>query len=945
MSKIGAIFLKLSFLQLTECQQKDRIEHKSSPSMKTFLLPLTYILIFLVGISYFSTVQGQDNKEASIEVASLDTLKKSQPTVKTLNHIEENQFNKGRILDPLHLIQGHSAALFTSRAGNDPNEAFDLRIRGIKSFDITEPLILVDGMPVYSLDIIHPNDIGSVEVLTDAVSLANWGIRGANGILSIKTKRGLPGKMRVNYHVSRSIEGLTQKPDILSGSDYARYGGNNLGAETDWWEEVTQQGRSINHHLSLSGGDASTNYFASLNYDDVSGIVLRSGFERLNGRFYFQKKALQDRINIQVGLASTTRNSAPTPLIAMWHATSHNPTAPVYSESGPDDPYGGFFEIPFIFNTYNPVSILLQNDFQEQQKNLSMHINTDVQITDGLEARFMYGRQAESESRNSYYASTSFYVGVDRNGLGFQTNLDVENEYATGGLYFDKDLEALKLDASLSYHYQNIDEQYFNLSGGNFLTDAFTINNMSAARDFANGRGVVDSYRQQNELSRFNGTVGIELQDKYKVSASVSREGSSRLGLNNKWGIFYGIQALAKVNQSLYVRANLSKTGNIPSRGYLSQGTFGPTAPMFYNGEYNESYGKYQQENPDLGPETTTDWSLGADFSLFNQRLRGSLDYYQSYARNLIQQVSTFDTQSLGLRTYLNTGGINSSGLEASLRYAWINTPKTTWNVGLNAAFYGKTTLESYAFPEGVDFAYIGIMGGRCAFPIYRIEEGAALGDIWGYQLNENREVNENNEWNVIDQDGDGQRTQTGDYVSIGNGMPKAVYGISNNIRWNNFHIDFLMRGVLGHDVINHIKSFHSVRSIISHYNVNEDAVTELASLEDYADFNSRDVEGASFLRLAFLNIGYNFELKKSKAFRQIRLYISTQNLFTISGYGGLDPELRLEDVDSRTPTNIQGYYGQIIGDVGNPLVLGMDRRNSYPMSRTMTVGLDFTLQ
>lgn len=924
--------------------------HTAEPkSMRSFLL---IILCFWIPFSVFA--QTQSHTQAT------DTTKKQLKIDET--NIDINQFNRGHIIDPLQLIQGKNPSLLITRGGNDPNGRFDMRIRGIKSFDITEPLILLDGIPVNSMDGIHPNDIESVEVLTNGADIAKYGMRGSNGVLSIKTRRGTIGETNLNYHSYLISERIINQPKVLSAESYLRNGGWNYGGETNWWNEITQRAVSHSHHLSLSSGSGKNRYYASVNFDDVDGIIRTSGFNRVNGRLTFEQKSLNNRLKLSGGLAGSARKSSHFLPNVLQQATSHNPTVPVYAEgtSVDEKKYGGYYERE-LFKIYNPVALLELNKLHNTYENLFIHLKSELALTSWFSAYVHYAHQSHNWENDIFFPRTSYYINAGRSTKGYasQSTVKRNNRYFSTGLNLQKSWNQFEAKGSFFYYFQDMDQVSLSAGARDLLTDVFSYNNLSALADFDRGLGSIGSSKHTHQMAGFSGNINLTFKDKYYLAASVSRDGSSRLGINNKWGLFYGLNAGAEITRSIRLRASYSKTGNIPSHGMISQALYGFQTPIstispvsnassrfsvgtFYNGEFIELTQKIQEANPNLQWEETREWSLGIDFSLLNGKLKGTLDYY-NYASD---QLIMFDREWLGIASfgykneYLNAGALKGSGLEYSFQYPIVDNANFYWNIGIVGARYFKTTLVDFNLDETDEFELRGRLGGICPFPVFRLKEGQPLGEIYGLTLNMDNPVSDGS-WNMVDVDRDGVQDDIKDKSIIGNGMPKSYLGMNHYIGWRNWSINMQLRGIFGHDMVNHLQSFNSSPSLINTFNILESGLKELKGLTDMPDFTNRDVQKASYLRINHFTLGYDFKPSILKGFHQIQLYLSIQNLFTLTKYKGLDPELRMEDRNNSfsffTPTPY--------ADTGDPLVMGMERVDAYPATRGFLLGVKIGLK
>lgn len=923
--------------------------------MKTNTIPVRSLLLLFAAILIFAPTYAQlkgsslssesaakaDSVQAAQEEAYFKQLLLKQHPPRPLgNRLSRRDFNQGHITDPLQLIQGKLPALLIARPGNDPNGRFDLRMRGLKSFDVTEPLYLVDGFPVASLRGIHPNDIESVEVLRGGAEAAMWGIRGANGVLSITTRRAQDRKTRIRYQSYLALENITRAPGVMTAKDFEAFGGNDFGSETNWWEEITERAVSHTHHVSLSGGLGNGGYYASFNIDQVEGVAIQSGFERINGRLTIKQSALNDRLDLQLGMSTNRRASSLTQYYGFLQAISYAPTAPVMGEGPEFDQYDGYFQHR-TFQNFNPVALMQQNDTRSAHQTLMMQANAKLKITNGMSLDVQYVNHSEDWEGRFYSPSTSMYVGENHRGLSTRATTKRNNQFVASQLRFFSHFNGLQVKGNLFYRYQDIQMDDLSAWGGNYLTDAFGYNNLSAANDFAQGRGSIQSARTSHQLSGYGGNLSLDYNKKYFLNATITREGSSILGRDSKWGLFYGIQAGASITPSMNVRASYGLAGNLPSSGMLSQQIYRPTGQqMFFNGNFVNTYGISRNGNPELSWEGTQELSIGTDFILKAGKIKGSIEYYASQSSDLIQFQQVAVPPNLANSIYENVGAINSSGIEYTLQFpGLVNKKNFRWDMTVFGARYFGTKLVEYGFRDGEDTEHVGILGGFCAFPVIRLRESESLGEIWGLQLEENQPVRADGAWNIIDQNGDGLVIREEDFTFLGNAMAKSSIGISNQLQWKQWKADIFFRGVFGHDMIDHVQSFHSARSLVSAYNVVYDAREELSTLTDWVEFTDRDVKRASFLRLNHLTILREFGFQKKKRVEKIQAFATVQNLFTLTGYDGMNPEYRLEDRGANNVFTVSRNRDGMT-DYGDPLVYGMDRRDAYPASRSFILGV-----
>ncbi len=484
---------------------------------------------------------------SEVVVVGYGTQDKKEIT-SSVSSVKSEDFNKGTVNDPAQLLQGKVAGLNIARAGNDPNGGFNIRLRGIASFGAnTEPLIVIDGVIGGSLSTVDPNDIASIDVLKDGSAAAIYGSRGGSGVILITTKSGKAGKVQVDYNGSAAMENIGRTIQVMTADEYRQVpGAKDFGSSTDWPDVVTQQGKYQVHNLSLAGGSAKTTYRGSINYRDAQGIAINSGFNQLNSRFNLTQKALNDRATFTVNLSTTTKKAEYGFLESLRYAIISNPTMPVYdnrlsgaSETGGGE-YGGYAERG-IFDYFNPLSIAEQNKSDGTDKRLLASVRGEYDFRDvipGLRASVFYSNQHESDIRGNYFAKTSKWTGAQRNGLANRyTNQRTTNLFETT-INYDKQFSDLDFSILGGYSYQDFFNEGFGMQGGNFLTDAFTYNNLGAALDFANGLGQTFSYANSNKLVAFFGRANFNYKGIYFLSLSSRYEGSSRFRENNRWGLF-----------------------------------------------------------------------------------------------------------------------------------------------------------------------------------------------------------------------------------------------------------------------------------------------------------------------------------------------------------------------------------------------------------------------
>ena len=874
-------------------------------------------------------LQEDVSKLEEVVVIGYGTQRKKEIT-SAVASVKAEDFNKGNVNNPAQLLQGKVAGLSIASPGGNPNQNFTIRLRGLSTFGAnTGPLIVIDGIIGASLNSLDPNDIESMDILKDGSAAAIYGSRGSSGVILITTKGGTAGQTSLEYNSYVSLENVARTPDVMSASEFVGVGGVDHGSETDWFDEITRAGVTHVHNLSLAGGNGGTTYRASLNYRDGQGVAINTGFDQLTGRLNLTQRAIDDRLRVTLNLSSQVRNEKLGDDSAFRYATIYNPTAPVLG--GPEaDRFGGYWQ-EILFDYYNPVALLEQNLNDRELKTTQMNIDADFKLIDGLKIGARYSLQNISRLEGRYLRSDSFSLGgFSSGGRARRDTDDFETELFETTLSYDHQFGDLNLAAIAGYSYQEFTDEGFHAELTRFITNDFGYHNLEASQDFLEGLGDVDSYRNRSKLIAGFARVNLNYQDTYFLSASFRREGSTKFGDNNKWGNFPAVSAGVDLSNliekdyinNLKLRASFGVTGNIPTDSYLSLLRFGPSSNFFFQGEFLPSYAPVSNPNPDLKWERKEEFDIGLDFSLFDNKLDGTIDYYDRRTTDGIFNLPVSVPPNLFSTQWLNVGEIKNSGVELSVGYT-MDFGKLTYTPRFNFSTYNAELVSlsnnDVGFGEdGVqDISNLGSPGQNR--PLIRVEEGAEIGQIIGLEFDG---VNDDGTWRFIDQNNDGT-INTEDEVIVGNGLPDFEIGFNNSLTFGNFDLNMFFRGTFGHDLIHTNRAFYETQAVAVSYNVIKTDLF-LPELTDQALYSDLHVEDASFFRLDNMTLGYNFDVSNSKYLKNFRLYASGQNLFTITDYTGVDPEVRYSE-----PANNGGV-----------LAPGIDRRNTWFTTTTFTLGL-----
>lgn len=865
----------------------------------------------------------QDKKEITSSVVQVTT----------------ESFNRGNVNDPALLLQGKVPGLSIYNRGGDPNTNATIRLRGLSTVGAnTEPLVIIDGVLGASLANVDPNDIESVNVLKDGSAAAIYGSRGSSGVILVTTKRGAKrgGGMSVEYNGFVAAATPFRQQPALSASEYLAAGGNNLQSVTDWQDEVTRTGMSNVHNLAVSGGNQNTSFRMSTNFRNVQGILEKSGFDQVNTRANLLHSALNDRLKIDLNMSITNRNSNFSFNEALRYAVLFNPTAPIRFSNG------DFYQA-ILFDNFNPVAILEQNVNKGNRRNINYNAKIDYSITNNLTATVNYGQQFENVLNGEYYSRNSLFRGLNRGGLARRytssTNFTLFETYAT----YAKEFGKVDLSVTGGYSFQEDEFQDVFIEMGDFPSDALGFNALELSGDRLKGipslLNISSNTSPRNQIVAQFARLNLTIDKGIFLNASVRREGSTRLGEENRFGVFpafgAGVDILKYASigsmNAFKFRAGYGVTGSLPRFPGLAQDRFE------YNFQNGGNVQQVQIGNPDLRWEQKEEINLGLDFG-FNQRLTGSLDVYTRNVSDFIQATRVQIGQQPANTQYQNSGSLRTRGLELALNYTGVKIGQVIWNPGIVASTY-RTTLTEFVVDEAMR-SELGAPGQNGTFMI-RTKVGEEVGQIWGPVFGG---VEGNGAPRFVDVNGDGSVVSNpgqalapnGDFKVLGRGFPTLELGWTNEFRFKNWDLNAFFRGAFGHSLVNNFRAFYEPidPGAINSYNrvVTDKAVSGLT----VAQFSSLYVERADFLKLDNITLGYNFKTG-GKTLRSARLFFTVQNAFILTNYTGIDPEPVLQDFGGADNGGFQGIEPDVLAP-------GIDRRNSYFNSRTFTFGVNIGL-
>lgn len=876
-----------------------------------------------------------------VVVIGYGTQKKKDLTGSSAS-VSAEDFNGGVVTSPEMLIQGKAAGITITPTNGEPGGGVSVRVRGGTSISSSnEPLYVIDGMPIQSantlpggtgltggsqrnpLSRLNPNDIESITVLKDASATAIYGARGANGVVLITTKKGKGGSaMAVDYNYQLSASTLAKKLDLLTADEYRtavnRFGlGNTLGnADTDWQDEVFQTGVAQQHNLSLSGGSAEGNYRLSLGYLDQDGIVINSGTERFTSRLSMNQKTLDGKLTLSGNINVSQQDDNLTPYQQtggfeggiFTNVMKMNPTLPVYDADG---------NYTFVSNSVrNPVQAALEIDDVARTTGITMNGTARLDLGDlveGLSATANTGYDTYNTIRKTYLPKSTPY-GVADNGIAAQKFGQVSSQVLETYLNYDAEVGGNMLNLIGGYSWQENNYEGFGATAYDFVTDNYSFNNLDGG-----GRAQLGdkySYRGASRLVSFYTRANYDIGGKLMLTGTVRRDGSSKFGANNKWGVFPSFAAALRLSEfdfvpesfsDLKLRAGWGVVGNEAIGEYQSIARIGTGSNAVIGGSPTSGTGYLNPANPSLRWESTASTNVGLDWELNDGKFYGSLDVFQKNTSDLLLTVPA-PAPSVAPTLLANVGATSNTGFDLMLNYALVSTSDFGWDIGFNLS-RSRLMIEDLGTNSDILTGAISGAGQSGAFA-QKLVVGEAYGTFYGlvYDASAN--------------------TYSDEAQVIGLAQPDFTYGFLNTFRFGKFNASVFFRGQQGGSVFNNTAMEYTT---LDNLNTN---INLLAPALDFTDdmltstptYSSQWIEDASFLRLDNLNISYDVDVKGSQWLNSAVVGLSGQNLLLLTNYSGYDPEVNTAASGNGAPS------------------LGVDYTN-YPRARTIALNVKFNLK
>jgi len=883
-----------------------------------------------------------------VVVVGYGTTTKGQLT-SAVSTVKAENFNPGVVTTPADLLEGKVAGLNITSDGN-PNGTATVTLRGpstLRAGAASSPFYVIDNVPDADFSLVAPSDIESIDVLKDASAAAIYGSRATNGVIIVTTKKAKAGQLKMTYNAYAADEKIANQFQVATAAQLKAYlaaNGQSLtpandNGNTNWEQQIERSaGFSQNHNLSFGGGTDKTVFNGSINYLQDEGIVKTSAMDRFIGRVSLSQKALNDRLKLDFSLSnSITNQNLIVNDIPLYSANGANPnvfrsavqylpTRAVYNADGT------FYNDPTLVLGYNPLGLLETNTYKQKINLLLANAKAELKLPFGFTYNLNAAYQDRNTTSNTYLNSQS-ELAIGQNGVATRNQDEDTKKLFENYLGYEHTWTKHNLKALVGYSYDDTETgNGFGVSNENFVSDATSYYNLAL------GQNNLPRYANYNDetlkIISFYGRLNYSYDGKYILQASLRRDGSNAFGENHRWGYFPAISGAWRVSDEsfmksinwlddLKIRVGYGKTGNaLGFDPYTSLVLYGTTGTFYYNNNWIGAIGATQNSNPGLRWEATATTNAGIDFTFLKGRLSGSIDVYDKKTTDMIATIPVSTVTNLVNYMVANVGSMDNKGVEISLSGTPVKTKNFSWETFGNISFnknkitsLGNNISQIYAGdPEGP---------GQSGTTVSIIKAGYPLGEFYTLKY-----IGMTNGVSTY-MGANGQPTTTptsADRTYAGDAQPRYIFGWGNTVNYKNFSFNFFFRGQGGNKIMDaSLADFNTPYSASTH-NVPVMTLSEPITDVNANLYSTRYLESGTFIRLSNATLSYRFKVPGNYV-HAVRLYVTGTNLFIITKYKGVDPELNLS-------LNNQAS-GQFIG---------VDMNNYYPKTRTFLGGVQVDL-
>ena len=866
------------------------------------------------------------------------------------SRLTEDKMNKSVATSPIEMMQGRVPGVNITQNNGEPGAGMSVRVRGTNSIRSgQEPLYVVDGVPLDNADLtpdgatpagidqssnknpisfLNPEDIESIDVLKDASSTAIYGARGANGVILITTKKGLKGEGTISYDGYYGVSQIREKLDVLSASQFRQYTKEDgtklldLGASTDWQNEIFRTAKTQSHSLSYGGGTDNLMYRASIGYLDQEGIIGTTGVEKINGNIKVNQSSFDGKLNLQGTLIASHVEDSRAPIgetggfegDLILTALKLNPTFPVYEDDG------SYYQ--HSIDQRNPVAMMnLTNDLTTTNRILA-NMSAELQLSSDLKYKLNVGLDRSVAERKINQGYELIYL--TNKGEANVNTISANNRLIENFVTYDKRFNNHSFNALAGHAYQ-----FFKVSGTSLRVFGFDVDDVLYTNNLGYGNfssAEAGSYAFERELQSVFGRVNYSFDQKYLVTLTARSDGSSKFGKNKKYGFFPSVALAWRASEepfisnidaisNLKLRLGWGATGNqeIPDKiSLLSVGTTS-SANGFFNGQLTPGITFLRTPNPDIQWETTYQTNVGIDFGFLDNRILGTFDIFSKRTEDVLLEIpakapaaTQTQWQNVPDLEILNTG------FEVGVDGVLVQNNDIIWNLGFNLS---KVKNEVQDLPvkliETGNASGQGLTGTR----VQVITNGEPIGTFYG-RVFQGFDENGISQYKQDDEGNDALEP-------LGSALPDFTYSFNTSFTYKGFDLSMFWYGSEGNKVYNNTANAIFVKGTLERgSNVTESVYKSDESPANSNAFSSRFVEDGSFLRFSNLTLGYTFDTRGVNWLSKARVYVTGNNLAIFTDYSGFDPEVSVDAGENGVPS------------------MGVDY-TSYPMPRTYTFGVN----
>jgi len=873
--------------------------------------------------------------------------------------ISADEANVGVVVNATQLLTARAPGVNVIVNGGEPGAGSQIRIRGGTSLSGgNDPLFVIDGVPIQNdeaqsrgvavggsagigrnpLNAINPADIASLTVLKDAAATAIYGSRGANGVVLIETKKGRAGAATMEYESSVAANVAANSLNFLDGNEYrafiqrevtaGRLPASRLAsqgtANTNWENELRRTGITQTHNLAFSGGNQTTTFRASLNFQDQQGVVIANGMSRLGARINGAHEALNGKLRVGVNLSSSrvaddylqAQNTGGFEGDVFSNQAVFNPTRPVTVTTNGITSF--FEEGTGRQGVRNPVALARQVQDEGSTIRTIANVTSSLQLLPSLSVQLNVGSDRSNGQRNIYLPRNN-PVGFEFGGRAIQTQRALSNQNLQTLLTWSPTLgNGVGFDIVGGYEFTDFDNTDFGAEAQGFTTDAFGFSRLDAG---SNPRPPT-SFRSESRLVSFFSRTNLSYKDRYFVTGVLRRDGSSRFGDNNKWAVFPAISGAWLISEEsfakglpfsqLKLRGGYGLQGNqaVPPYRSLPSLAADQGARYVFGGTTVTGIVPNVNPNPDLKWEQSTQSNIAFDYGFQDGKYSGTVEFYSRKTTDLLLTVPIAQTGSSFVGDQLqNIGDLQNRGFEASFDARLFDRP----NRGLTLTSGLVLSVERNKVLSLGPSQFIntgGVSGqGQSGVNAQRIIPGQPIGTFYGAEFvgfNATTNAQEYNKYTIVRDPTSGReisRSITGrtsspggdDFMIIGNALPAFSVGLRSNATWHGFDASWLWRAEQGRDVFNNTALVSAAKSNVTQdRNFLRSALDDPTSVTEPAQYSSRWIENGSFLRLQNVTVGYSFKLPGTSG-KNARVFLSGDNLLLFTPYSGYDPEVFID--------------------------------------------------